>query len=276
MTFSVSRVSSYSLFSLAVGFSLAIFTAASAQTPNTSNMVSEVSGATKGVAPGGIFVSTSKQPLLASFNNLRFDAEKRQLRTDDWTYPVNVSQGEVQMIFKLAKQQNFLAADVNTKGDTNLFGIPEDSRIAKRLVIADMILGDIGKGWGYFAPLYQTANNYQPKIWEPSARGFSVFFYFQVAQFNIENKILMAKPAALAGFSIPTIRQRGGTRLFDMPAVGKGIKDEAIEANTQHIMQNESYYRREPAVRDVQIYAELLQIARDAMSAGVKLDEIIP
>ena len=139
-----------------------------------------------------------------------------------------------------------------------------------------MILGDIGKGWGYFAPLYQTANNYEPKIWEPSARAFSVFFYFQVASFGVENKLLIAKPAALAGFSMPTVRQRDGNRLFDMPAVAKGVKDEAIEANTQHIMQNEIYYRREPAVRDVQAYAELLQIARDALSVGVKLDGIIP
>ena len=128
-----------------------------------------VGAATGGAAPGGIFLRT-RTPSLAPVKNLRYDATAKSISTDEWVYPLPVSPPAVAEIFRLVAKQDFLAADVSTTGDAALFGLSLDGKVANRMLIADLLLGDIAKGYGYFAPIYRTAQDYKPKQYNPIGR----------------------------------------------------------------------------------------------------------
>lgn len=234
-----------------------------------------VGAATGGSAPGGIFIRT-RAPSLQPVKNLRYDSATKTVVTDDWRYPLPVSSVEANEIFTVVAKQDFLAADVSTRGDLALFGLPAGSKVANRMLIADLILGDIGKGFGYFAPIYKTAGDYKPKQYNVlSKQQFVVFFIFTSNAWKIEGSSLLSQPAKLEAVGAPTIRQPDGTRRFDFDAIKRNIQEDAIAANTKHIVENEEFYRRERAVRDLQSYADLAQLARELRQQGVDIAGLI-
>ncbi len=85
----------------------------------------------------------------------------------------------------------------------------------------------------------------------------------------------MSRPSGLEALSVPTIRQPDGTRRFDFESLKKNVQDEAIAENTRHIMANEAYYRRERAVRDLQTYADVAQLARELRQQSVDIARFI-
>jgi hypothetical protein len=230
-----------------------------------------VGAATGGAAPGGIFLRT-RAPSLAPVRNLRYDAAAKAISTDDWVYPLPVSPSEADEIFRLVAKQDFLAADVSTRGDAALFGLSREGKIANRMLIADLLLGDIAKGYGYFAPIYRTAQDYKPKQYNPTGRQqFAVFFVFASEAWRVDGKTLVSQPNKLEAIGVPTIRQPDGTRRFDFEALKRNIQDDAIAENTRHITANEAYYRRERAVRDMQSFADVAQLARELRQQSIDI-----
>lgn len=234
-----------------------------------------VGAATGGAAPGGIFIRT-RAPSLPAIKNVRYDVDLKAIVTDDWSYPLPVSSAEARDIFSVVAKQDFLAADVSTRGELAVFGLPPDSKVASRMLIADLLLGDIGKGIGYFAPIYKTAADYKPKQYNVlTRRPFVVFFVFTSNTWLVDGKTLVSQPAKLESVGAPTQRQADGTRRFDFDAMKRNAQDDDIAANSKHIMENEAYYRRERAVRDVQSYADLAQLARELRQQGVAVAALI-
>jgi hypothetical protein len=144
------------------------------------------------------------------------------------------------------------------------------------MLIADLLLGDIAKGYGYFAPIYRTAQDYKPKQYNPTGRQqFAVFFVFASEAWKIDGKTLVSQASKLEALGVPTIRQPDGTRRFDFELLRQNVQDEAIAENTKHIASNEAYYRRERAVRDMQAFSDLAQLARELRQQSVDIAGLI-
>jgi len=255
----------------AIAFSATTFTAV-AQDGGTAGAVAAATG---GSAPGGIFLRT-RSPTLPLLKNLRFDPLARAVSTDDWTYILPVSSAKAAEIMKVVANQDFLAADVSTVGDAALFGLPRNGEVADRMLIADLILGDIAKGYGYFAPIYKTAEGYKPRQYNPTGRQqFAVFFVFASQGWQVDGGRLVSKVEKLEVVQTPTIRQPDGTRRFDFDALKRNIQDDAIAENAKHILAHEDYYRRERAVRDMQSFADVAQLARELRQQSVNVATLI-
>lgn len=169
--------------------------------------------------------------------------------------------------FDLAAKQDFLAVDITTRSDAQLFGLSRDGKVAKQMLVTDLLLGDIAKGYGYFAPLYKTAGDFKPQRYNLLSRQqFAVIFVFTSAAWRIDGSRLLSEPAKLEVLSVPTLAQRDGTRRFDLDAMKREVRDDSITENARHIMENEAYYRQERAVRDRhQAYADIAQLARELL-----------
>jgi len=234
-----------------------------------------VGAATGGSAPGGIFLQT-RAPVLSPVKNLRYDSAARAIVTDDWTYVLPVPPARAAEIMKVIAKQDFLAADVSTVGDAALFGLTRNSEVANRMLIADLLLGDIAKGYGYFAPIYKTAEGYKPRQYNPIGRQqFAVFFVFVSQSWQIDAGRLTSKAGKLEVIQTPTIRQADGTRRFDFDALKKSVVDDAIAENARHILAHEDYYRRERAVRDMQSFADVAQLARELRQQSVDISGLV-
>ncbi|SHN31487.1 hypothetical protein [Rhizobacter sp. OV335] len=81
--------------------------------------------------------------------------------------------------------------------------------------------------------------------------------------------VLASQPSRLEAIGVPTIRQPDGTRRFDFEALKRNIQDDAIAENSKHITANEAYYRRERAVRDMQSFSDIAQLARELRQQSV-------
>lgn len=239
------------------------------------SVVAEVAAATKNSPPGGIFIRT-KAPTLGLASNVYFDKASKAIISDAWRYSLPVSVEEAGEVLNVIARQNFLAADVSTKGEARVFGLAQTGRVANRMLVADLLLGDIGKGFGYFAPLYRTANDYQPRQYNPiGPQRFAVFFVFNSAAWRIENGVLISEPAKLEGVGAPFVARPDGTRTFDFSAMERKVQDAAITENINHIVTNESYYRRERVVRDMQAYADLAQLAVELKHQSIDITSLI-
>jgi hypothetical protein len=200
----------------------------------------------------------------------------KAITSDDWVYPLPITASEAIEIFELVAKQDFLAADISTRGDAALFGLSRDGKVANRMLIADLLLGDIAKGYGYFAPIYRIAQDYKPKQYNPTGRQqFAVFFVFASESWRVDGKTLVSLPSKLESIGIPTIRQPDGTRRFDYESLKRDVKDEAITENSKHITTNEAYYRRERAIRDMQFYSDVAQLARDLRQQSIDIASLI-
>lgn len=234
-----------------------------------------VGAATGGAAPGGVFVQT-RATTLPPARNPRYEAAAHAIVTDDWTYRLPVSLPEAKEIFAVISKQDFLAADVTPRGEAFFFGLPRDSKVAARMLVTDLLLGDIAKGIGYFAPLYRTALDYKPRQHNViSAQQFAVIFVFTSDTWRIDGIALVSVPRKLEVLSVPTIRQPDGRRRFDFDAMKRNIEDSAIAENARHIVANEDYYRRERAVRDVQAYSDVAQLARELRQQSVAIGSLL-
>jgi hypothetical protein len=230
-----------------------------------------VSGATGGAAPGGVFIRT-RAPSLGPARNVHFDAATNSIKSDQWTFPLQVSIAEVKEIFDLAAKQDFLAVDITTRSDAQLFGLSRDGKVAKQMLVTDLLLGDIAKGYGYFAPLYKTAGDFKPQRYNLLSRQqFAVIFVFMSAGWRIDGSRLLSESAKLEVLGVPTLAQRDGTRRFDLDAMKREVRDASITENARHIMENEAYYRQERVVRDMQAYADIAQLARELLKQNVDL-----
>jgi len=234
-----------------------------------------VGAATGGSAPGGIFLQT-RAPTLSPVKNLRYDSAARSVVTDDWTYVLPVSPSRAAEILRVIAKQDFLAADVSTVGDAALFGLQREGEVANRMLIADLLLGDIAKGYGYFAPIYKTAEGYKPRQYNPIGRQqFAVFFVFVSQSWQIDAGRLTSKSGKLEVVQTPTIRQADGTRRFDFDALKKNVVDDAIAENARHILAHEDYYRRERAIRDMQAFADVAQLARELRQQSIDIGGLV-
>lgn len=262
------------LIKLTVSCFTAMVMALAAGKTLAQSVVAEVAAATKGPV-GGIFIRT-RAPTLGPVSNVRFDPVSKAIVSDGWRYSLPVSTEEASEVFKVISSQNFLAADVSTKGEARIFGLAQTGRVANRMLVADLLLGDIAKGFGYFAPLYRTANGYQPRQYNPIGfQRFAVFFVFNSAAWRIENGQLISEPAKLEGVGAPFVAKPDGTRSFDFAAIDRKVQDAAITDNINHMVANESYYRRERVVRDMQAYADLAQLAIEMKSQSIDIGSLI-
>src|SRR5581483_450712 len=153
--------------------------------------MSRISGLTHGRAPGGILLDTAGQQSVSAAN-VKYIAADNSFASATWKYRLPVSPREAYDIFQSINHSDTIALDITTTGGSSSFSLARDSKVARRMIVADAFLGDIAKGFGYFKPLYNYADGYEPVPYTPSHSGprFAVFFAFKPNAFTVANGVL--------------------------------------------------------------------------------------
>lgn len=224
---------------------------------------------------GGIWL-VGGGPQSVSVSGFHYDSNTNTFSAAGWQYHPNVNAREIYDIFQAIRGNNDIIQDITPAGNANISGVPLSSKVAKRMVVADILLGDITKGFHYITPLYRLANGYVPVPYttRPGSQRFEENYLFVPGHFVVVNGVLEAPGPSIKGEDRPVKVQSDGTRSVDAAAVAAGVKDPAIEQNMAHVLANIDYYSKERVIKEMFQYAEIAEFARILKQNGVELDDI--
>jgi hypothetical protein len=253
----IKRITVAALFSIAFGFPIAF------------------ADSGDGGGNGGIELG-SNGPQSISVANFHYDLATNTFNAGDWRYHPSISVSETYDLFQAVGANDVITVDVSPLGNATASGLPRSSKVTKRMIVADLLLGDITKGFGYITPLYRLANDYVPLPYETRAgsQRFVEYYVFTPARFVVTNGVLTSPGRTVKGVSAPVVVHSDGTRSVDTAAAAAGTENPAIKRNMAHVLTNIDYYFNERVVQEMAKYAEVAEFARVLKKNGVRLDDI--
>lgn len=229
------------------------------------------------LAKGGIELG-SNGPQTLETSGFRYDLATNTFSAGRWRYHPRTSPTETYDLFQAIRTTGDISLDISPSGVALAAGLPATSRVLHRMIVADILLGDITKGFGYITPLYKLPDNFVPApyVTRPGEQRFQEYYIFTPARFTVVNGTLTAPGQTMRGVSEPVKVAPDGSRTVDAAAQAAGAENPAIKQNMAHVLSHIDYYSRERVVREMFDYAETAEFARVLKTNGIDLQSIWP
>lgn len=230
-----------------------------------------------GPANGGIELGSNGRQILAT-TGFRYDPTTNTFSAAGWRYRPRTSPAETYDLFQAIRTTDEISLDVSPTGNATAAGLPAASKVLHRMIVADILLGDITKGFGYLTPLYKLPENYipVPYVTRPGSQRFVEYYIFTPIRFAIVNGALTAPGQAMNGVIEPVKVAPDGSRTVDTAAQAAGAENPAIKQNMAHVLSHADYYGHERVVSEMFDYAETAEFARVLKDNGIDLESIWP
>ena len=245
-------------------------------TPNAT----EISGVVEryGSLPGGIVMEGTATGLDA-VATVRYDAKTNTLILgNDLAFRPEATMQEIASLARALAEDDRIGVSI-TDEDVIAFGaIPEETRLARSLAVADIFLVDFVVPPREWTEGYRLADSYTPATIDTDDE-IVAFYSLHDFAFTAEGGEVSLTKANVNLFVVPVLSEpaEDGGYLPDLAALDSGSKADTlalVQKNADHMAANFSYYANERAARRAIAIGEVAAVLRHLKSKGVDLEAL--